>query len=48
MIKGRYKIRELIGIGGNGEVWQAYDNNLSKDVAMKIVALTYYIYFFRL
>jgi serine/threonine protein kinase len=37
MIKGRYQIRDLLMKGGNGEVWQADDRNLSKDVAMKIV-----------
>ena len=32
---GEYEIRELIGKGGMGEVYLAYDTNLKRDVAMR-------------
>ncbi|MBI4478397.1 MAG: serine/threonine protein kinase [Acidobacteria bacterium] len=34
---GEYEIRELIGKGGMGEVYLAYDTNLKRDVAMKVL-----------
>lgn len=37
IIKKRYHLHTLIGRGGMGEVYAAYDSNLGKDVAVKII-----------
>jgi WD40 repeat protein/serine/threonine protein kinase len=34
---GHYEIKERIGAGGMGEVWRAWDKNLDRDVAIKIL-----------
>jgi len=34
---GRYKIRSVIGKGGMGEVWLAYDTELERPIALKIL-----------
>ena len=34
---GQYKILSLIGIGGMGEVYQAHDTEIGRDVAVKIL-----------
>ncbi len=34
---GHYQIRVRIGAGGMGEVWQAWDKNLAREVAIKIL-----------
>ncbi|MAG69657.1 MAG: hypothetical protein CL471_05065 [Acidobacteria bacterium] len=34
---GRYRVRALIGIGGMGEVYAAFDPSLERDIALKVI-----------
>ena len=38
---GRYKLISRIAIGGMGEVWQAHDQVILRDVAIKILKPEY-------
>ena len=35
---GHYAVKKKLGAGGMGEVWLAYDPNLDRDVAIKVLA----------
>lgn len=34
---GRYQLREMLGHGGMGEVWRAYDTTSRREVALKVL-----------
>ncbi len=36
-VKGRYVLRERLGVGGQGEVWRAFDPQTGVDIALKIL-----------
>ena len=37
LLNSRYVLRERLGVGGQGEVWRAFDPQSGADIALKIL-----------
>lgn len=37
LLKGRYEVRDLVATGGMATIWRGYDNDLRRDVAIKLM-----------
>jgi serine/threonine protein kinase len=37
LLKGRYEVRDLVAAGGMATIWRGYDNDLRRDVAIKLM-----------
>jgi serine/threonine protein kinase len=37
LLKGRYEVRDLVATGGMATIWRGYDNDLRRDVAIKMM-----------
>ncbi len=38
VVAGKYKLEDLVGKGGMGEVWRAFDQSLERPVALKFIS----------